>query len=67
MFYVYFSDDYADNGGVGLDSFELEDQAISFIEKRISKNECSLNCYTLIYGYEIKLKSKEKILSVERA
>ncbi len=65
MFYVYFDDDYAINGGIELKSFSSISQAFKFIEKRMKEKNSYLNNYTLIEGKQIPLKAA--ITKIQRA
>ncbi len=54
-YFVYWSDDYPDNGGVGIEPFPSLDEALRFIESRLVKNKVAIDCYTLIKGVEMEL------------
>lgn len=58
MWYVFYEDDWCDNGGVGLEKFEELPGALAFIEKRMAAEpgERPLDRYTLIEGHEAPLK-----------
>lgn len=60
--YVFFNDDYANCGGIGLKEYETKQEAIKFIEKRLELNldgpfERSINNYTVIYGKKAVLET----------
>jgi len=54
-FFVYYDDDYADNGGRGLERFENRATAEAFITKRIGADpdERSIENYKVIEGEEL--------------
>jgi hypothetical protein len=65
-YFVYYNDDYPDNGGIGIADFDTKENAIAFIEGRMKgDNDRYLNCYTLIYGDELKLKAVEVVSKIE--
>jgi hypothetical protein len=48
---VYYYDDYAEMGGVGLETFDTTDAALRFIEDRLRVSTGrTLSNYTLIKG-----------------
>jgi len=64
-YFVYYSDDYPDNGGVGLEWFDTEQLALNFIEQRMQGNpERELSHYKLIKGKRLKLKAAQVIAKV---
>lgn len=66
-YYVFYEDDYSENGGIGLEEFESETEATVFIEGRISERDTdrTINCYTLIQGKERKIKAIETVTRIE--
>jgi hypothetical protein len=61
-YFVYYADDYYDNGGVGLEKFDTMPEALEFIERRLRLNEePSLDEYTLIEGEQLELKPVETV------
>jgi hypothetical protein len=61
-YYVYYYDDYAENGGIGLEVFEEKDEALQFIEDRMKQDRGrKLEDYKLLYGRELKLKAVETV------
>lgn len=64
MFFVYYSDDYYEMGGVGLESFDEEEKALSFIKERMTNKKSDLKDYTLIKGEPLKLKAVEVITEI---
>ena len=67
MFYIYFDDGYYENGDVGFkDGLETEDEVTEFIENRLSEDSNrSIDCYTVIQGNEIKIKSVKQTVRVQ--
>lgn len=64
-YYVYYYDDYPENGGVGLEVFEEKDKALQFIENRLKQDcERKLEGYKLLYGKELKLKAVETVTKI---
>lgn len=64
-YFVEYSDDYADNGGQGVDMFDTKQEALDFIQKRITERSSKLSCYTLIYGKILELKSVDVVTKIE--
>jgi hypothetical protein len=61
-YFVYYADDYYDNGGVGLETFDTKADALAFIERRLRLNEePSLDRYTLIEGEQLELRPVETV------
>jgi len=51
MFFVYYDDDYPENGGVGFEKFETEKLLFEFIAKRIKEDPTrELTNYTVVKG-----------------
>ena len=49
--FVYYHDDYADNGGVGIERFASRDEAASFITQRLARvQNPDTKRYTVIEG-----------------
>jgi len=67
-YFVFFDDDYADCGGKGLDEFEKEEEALNFIQERITheggRRIRTLTDYTLIYGKKMDLEGYETVTKV---
>ena len=61
-FFVFYNDDYADNGGVGFAEFATAEQAEAFIAKRMKLNDDPPNNiemkeqYTVVRGRKMDLK-----------
>lgn len=54
--FVFYSDDYEDNGGVGLEEFDSISGAEAFIIQRMSSDkERELRNYRVIVGREWKI------------
>ena len=66
MIFVYYNDDYEDMGGHGLESFDTEVAAESFIEKRMSQDyrDKRVDCYTVIEGDKLEIKKLEVITKI---
>lgn len=65
-YFVVYMDDYADNGGFGLESFESKEDAIAFIEQRMAQDcDRKLPNYTLIEGKILPLKAVEVVTKIQ--
>lgn len=65
--FVYYDDDYPDNGGVGFKEFESKRKVIEFIEKRIGESPMtrSIDNYIVIVGAIKKIEAVETVLHVK--
>lgn len=64
-YFVYYRDDYENMGGVGLEEFDTQKEALEFIEDRLRmKEDSKLSNYKLIKGTMLKLTPKEKVTKV---
>ena len=62
-FFVHYSDDYDEAGGVGFEEFETEERALEFIANRMrpptgprsAEDQPTLDCYTLVRGVKLEL------------
>ncbi len=55
-YFVYYHDDYCGNGGHGLKDFDSEENALEFIDKRMSlQDDPDIADYLLIQGKELKI------------
>lgn len=69
-YFVYYRDDYKDNGGEGLKECKDEAAAIAFIESRLKVADQEFlsegldECYKVIFGTEKKIKTAEKVTRV---
>ena len=67
-YFVYWNDDYCDNGGMGLEKFDSESDALSFIEGRMANisrlRDADVSNYTLIRGTEVELEPVETVIKV---
>lgn len=69
-YYVYYSDDYAgDWDSPGFEEFETKEQAINFIQARMSELHSSgsartTDMYQLIEGEELKIKPVETVTKI---
>lgn len=64
-YFVYYTDGYFDNGGVGLEEFENKSQVANFIEKRILQNKSNLSDYIIIEGKSLRSQIVEVVSKVE--
>jgi hypothetical protein len=65
MFYVFYNDDFPDNGGIGFEEFKTKTQATDFITVRMGKvKNAALANYRLITGEELILKATQTITQV---
>lgn len=65
MYFVYYSYDYDAMGGVGLESFETSEAALTFIEARMrDKYLEGFAGFTLIEGKQKKLITVETITKI---
>jgi len=67
--FVYFCDDYDELGGIGLEEFGNDQDAIAFIKERLGKvgdrnKGTDLNCYQVFRGCRVKLEPIEIIKGV---
>ncbi len=63
--FVYYTDDYPDNGGVGFTEFADRDLALNFINARLNRSEKpDINNYIVIEG---KLLTLEAVQVVQKA
>ena len=65
MYFVYYSDDYEENGGVGLERLKSEEEVIAFIESRMKVFNGKPENYTVIEGFEVAVEPVEKVRSVK--
>ncbi len=67
-FYVFWEDDYYEEGGVGFEGFDTVEEALEFIQERIKKSDnikIDLNRYKLICGKQLLLAVKEIASKIE--
>jgi len=63
--HVFHDDDYADAGGIGLSSFETQEQAMAFIASRMKlRPNPDLRSYTYIVGDITKLEAAQRVTEV---
>lgn len=63
--HVYWNDDYDDNGGIGLESFDDQEQALFFITTRMALDgKRTLENYTYIVGKIIQLEAAKRITEI---
>ena len=66
MVFVYYNDDYCDNGGVGLERFEDRTLAEKFILKRLKMDDRKIvTNYTVIEGQEMPIKIVQTIHKIK--
>ena len=65
--FVYYSDDYYEMGGVGLEEFDDKQSAAKWILERIGQhpNSRSPADYTVISGVYCELTVKERVAALE--
>ena len=64
-YFVYYNDDFCDNGGHGLEACVDIETALNFIEGRLGMGRnYQLSDYILIKGKEIRLKPIETITKI---
>ena len=66
-YYVYYEDDYPDNGGIGLVGFSSLEDACGFIEERLRNHRGDLKDYTLIQGNIVNIKAVSVVTKVQVA
>lgn len=66
-YFVYYDDDYPDNGGIGIEECASKSEVTKFIEDRISADPIhrSLDKYTLIYGFKKKMKTVKSVVRIK--
>jgi len=67
MYFVYYSDDYYEMGGVGLERFDTQDKALGFILDRMKSkgHSADLDDYLLICGEEQSVVATEKVVALK--
>ena len=68
--FVYYSDDYYDNGGIGLEEFNSRVDAEEFIAKRMAADsDRTLDMYTVIEGLYLEPRAVEvaKVIRLDDA
>lgn len=64
-YFVFYNDDYADNGGIGFEAFASEADALKFIEQRLSEHSnTGLDAYRLVAGCEVNIEAAETVTRV---
>ena len=59
---VYYSDDYADNGGIGLEEFSTIEESTTWIKKRMSESrDRTIEDYRVFRAEELTIKVVEKV------
>ena len=65
--FVYYSDDYEDNGGVGFCEFAGKSEAESFIRDRLAMEGCrekTISDYQVIEGRRLSLEATTLVKTV---
>lgn len=66
MIFVYYNDDYPDNGGLGLERFPTAEKAEAFIAERMKHSlRKVLSDYTVIGGEELTVRAAEVVKTVK--
>jgi hypothetical protein len=65
-FFLFYSYDYAENGGVGFDQFDTKQEALQFINDvlKVTKDDVPLGAWRLIEGRELSLRTVERITEI---
>lgn len=58
-YFVFYEDDYPDNGGVGLEVFDEVGKAEEFILDRMKSKDTEQIKYTVIKGEQMQIVKKE--------
>lgn len=68
-YFVYYNDDYENNGGIGLVICETEEDVCTFIEQRIDQKptERVIGNYRVIRGVEAIIETIETVAKVKIA
>lgn len=66
-YFVYYNDDYEDNGGIGLVICDREEDVCAFIEQRIDQNptERTITDYRVIRGVEAVIGAVETTTKIK--
>ena len=66
-YFVYYDDDYPDDGGIGIEECDSTSAATKFIEDRISADPIhrTLDKYTLIYGFKKEIKAVKSVVRIK--
>lgn len=69
MVFVYYTDDYWENGGVDLKAFRTREEAENFIISRIQAKDTSrertIEDYTVIIGEQIEIEVVETVSKIK--
>jgi len=65
MWFVFYDDDWADNGGVGWREFDFEEDALSYIDERMRDRETEIDRYTLIKGEKLEIAPKDVVTKIQ--
>lgn len=65
QYFVYYNDDYYELAGVGLETFDTENDALRFIEKRMSDDvHRKLDAYVLLKGQILSLEPITTVVKI---
>jgi len=65
-FFVYYQDDYCENGGHGIKSFKHKKDASNFVIGRMQEAEnFSIKDYIVIEGEKLEIEVIEKVKDIE--
>ena len=65
--FVYYDDDFPDNGGIGFEEFVSKSGAVAFIEKRINESPMTrtVDNYIVVSGEVKKIETVETVLHIK--
>jgi hypothetical protein len=65
-FFLFYSYDYYEMGGIGFEEFSTKQEALQFINEKLLriKEEVPLSAWQLIEGRELSLKAVERITEI---
>jgi hypothetical protein len=65
-FFLFYSYDYHENGGVGFEEFDTKQEALQFINDvlKVTKDDVPLSAWRLIEGRELSLRTVERITEI---
>jgi hypothetical protein len=64
-YFVYYDDDYIENGGVGFGKFDSLPEATKFIEDRISQDKTrNIYDYKIIVGKQLIIEIVETVTKI---
>jgi hypothetical protein len=65
-FFLFYSYDYDELGGVGFEQFDTKKEALQFINDvlKVTKDDVPLSAWRLIEGRELSLRTVERITEI---